>query len=379
MNIDNFPDVNFIDETVVEDVLTRMISDYQTKYTELTGKAISLGQADPYRLIMQACTMQIYQAMQYVDFAGKMGLLKYSRDGYLDNLAAVRGLERLIALPATATFRFEISSPIGSPVGIPAGTKITNGDEVWFATDDYAEIPAGQSHVDVEATCTELGASGNGFEVGEFTVLANILPYITTCRNITKTDGGRDRESDDDLRDRILNFPNAYSVAGPKGAYEYYTKLADPRIADVLVTSPTTGEVRVLFVLDGGAIPDAQTISKVEAYLQADDIRPLTDYVTAAAPARTTFNLDITYYISDSDSKYAESIDEAIRNAVDEYLEWQQSKIGRSINPSVLIQKVMQAGAKRVDVNSPSYTVVDSEKIASVQGVYINYGGIEND
>lgn len=380
INIDSFPDVNFIDDMAVEDVLRQMVSDYQTKYAELTGKAISLSQADPYRLIMQACTMQIYQVMQYVDFAGKMGLLKYSRDRYLDNLAAVRGIERLAALPAKTTIRFEMSAPaVNVPVSIPTGTKITNGDEVWFATDEYAEIAVGQTYVDVEATCTEAGLLGNDFEAGEFTVLANVLPYITSAYNTTKTEGGRDRESDDALRDRVLNFPNAYSVAGPKGAYEYHTKLADSRIADVVVTSPSAGEVKVLIVLEGGAMPDSQTINKVQSYIRSDDIRPLTDYVTVDAPVRTTFNLDLTYYISSSDSKYAESIDAAVRDAVDEYLDWQQTKIGRSINPSVLIQKVMQAGAKRVDVVSPTYTAVSADSVASVQNVSVSYGGIEDD
>lgn len=73
---ENFPDISFIDDATVEETMNQMIADYQEKYKELTGKDISLGQADPYRLIMYACTMQIYQAMQYADYAGKMSFLK---------------------------------------------------------------------------------------------------------------------------------------------------------------------------------------------------------------------------------------------------------------------------------------------------------------
>ena len=58
----NFPDISFIDNATVEEVLTQMINDYQEKYKELTKKEVSLAQSDPYRLIMYACTIQIYQA-----------------------------------------------------------------------------------------------------------------------------------------------------------------------------------------------------------------------------------------------------------------------------------------------------------------------------
>ena len=67
MIADNFPDISFIDNATVDEVQTRMIEDYREKYKELTGKEVSLSLADPYRLNMYACAMQIYQAMQYAE------------------------------------------------------------------------------------------------------------------------------------------------------------------------------------------------------------------------------------------------------------------------------------------------------------------------
>ena len=103
MVTDNFPDISFIEDATIEEVMATMIQDYQDKYKELTGREVSLGQADPYRLIMYACAVQIYQAMQYADYAGKMSFLKYANGEYLDNLAAIRGVTRLKATPATTT------------------------------------------------------------------------------------------------------------------------------------------------------------------------------------------------------------------------------------------------------------------------------------
>ncbi len=136
-SIENFPDISFIEDTTIEDVLTQMINDYQERYAEITGKEVSLAAANPYRLILYACASQIYQVMQYADHAGKMSFLKYATGDYLDSLAALRGLERIEAKAAVTTLQFAISSPIQSAVSIPMGCRVTNGNDVFFATDEY--------------------------------------------------------------------------------------------------------------------------------------------------------------------------------------------------------------------------------------------------
>ena len=42
-------------------------------------------------MILYSAAAQIYQAMQYVDRAGKQSLLKYSYSEFLDNLALLKG------------------------------------------------------------------------------------------------------------------------------------------------------------------------------------------------------------------------------------------------------------------------------------------------
>ena len=162
MVTDNFPDISFIDNSTIEDVLTQMINDYQSKYKEITNKEAALAKADPHRLIMYACAVQIYQAMQYADYAGKVSFLKYARGEYLDNLVAIRGIQRQQAKPATTTLQFSISEPVASVVGIPAGTRATNGNNVFFATDEYVEIKAGEISVSVsDRKSTRLNSSHN--------------------------------------------------------------------------------------------------------------------------------------------------------------------------------------------------------------------------
>lgn len=378
-SIDNFPDISFIDDTTIEDVVTQMINDYQDRYKELTGKEVSLAAANPFRLLIYACAVQIYQGMQYADHAGKMSFLKYAYGAYLDSQAALRGLERIEAKPATTTLKFSITAPIQSAVAIPMGCRVTNGNDVFFATDEYAEIAAGQTSVEVKATCTEAGVIGNGFLPGEFTSIVNSLPYVVSATNTTNTMNGADRESDENFKDRIMSVPESYSTAGPAGAYIYQTKTASSEIGDVAVSSPNPSEVVVKFIMNDGSMPDADMIAYVQDYLDGSKIRPLTDEVTVGAPTAETYNINVTYYIAKSDSSAVASIQENITAAVSAYNIWQTSKIGRDINPSYLIQKVMEAGAKRVSVISPTHTVLSDDKIAKTGTVTVTYGGIEDD
>lgn len=376
---ENFPDISFIDDATVEETMNQMIADYQEKYKELTGKDISLGQADPYRLIMYACTMQIYQAMQYADYAGKMSLLKYASGDYLDNLAALRGISRRQAAAASTVLQFSIETEYPFAVAIPAGCRVTNGNDLFFATDEYAEIKAGEKQVTVSATCTQTGTQGNDFAPGELNVVVNTLPYVVTVTNTVTTYGGADIEDDDSLRDRIYSVPDTYSTAGPDGAYEYFAKESDTSISDVVVQTPSPGEVVVYVICDGGKLPEEALLQKVSEHLNDRKIRPLTDHVTIRAPEKKEYDIDFTYYIANSQKTAAGTIQAAVNTAIEVYNSWQTEKIGRDINPSYLIQKIMEAGAKRVDVRSPVYTVLNNSTIAMAGTVNAMYGGIEDD
>lgn len=376
---DSFPEISFIDDTTVDEVLTQMINDYQEKYKEITGKDISLAQTDPHRLEMYALSLQIYQAMQYADYSGKMGLLKYSRDDYLDNLASLRGVARKEATAASTELKFSIDAAIESVVAIPTGTRVTNGNDIYFATDEYAEIAAGETSVTVSATCTTTGTSGNGFAPGEFKTLVNTLAYISEVTNTVTTYGGADTEDDDSLKDKIYNAPASYTTTGSEDAYKYHTKRVDSTISDVEVNSPSAGTVAIYFVCDGGEIPSDALIEKVTEYLQDRNVRPFTDNVIVQAPEVQQYDVEFTYYIATSDKAAAATIQADVETAVSLYNSWQVEKLGRDIDPGELNARVRNAGAKRLVITSPEFTVLDKTTIAKLGTVNMVYGGLEDD
>ncbi|MFR2047294.1 MAG: baseplate J/gp47 family protein [Lachnospiraceae bacterium] len=380
--IESLPDVSFIDNLQLEDVELQMIKDYQDRYKEITGEDVVLSRADPEALILYACAIQIFQELLYVDRAGKQDLLKYSYGTYLDNLAAMKGIAREPAKAAKAKIRFTLSGLRTESVSIAAGTRVTDG-EVYFETLNYAEILAGEESVDVLCQCLTEGKTGNNLPVGTIRVLVDPIPYVATVANTEITSGGTDIEDDDSLRERVYIAPSKYSVAGPEGAYEYWVKTYNSSISDVLVYSEDVGSapyaVQIEFIMAGGELPNESMIMGLQDFLYNEQIRPLTDKVIVKAPDTVGYKIDVKYFVNRSDSGKSSTIQAEVGAAIDEFISWQRSKIGRDINPSRLVQMMVAAGAKRVEVTYPIFQTIGKSNVAKLISKNVSYGGIEDD
>lgn len=375
----NVPEISFIDGLSLEGLREQWFKDYSERFYELTGERDELPLADPIRLIGYATTLIGYQCLQYIDRAGKTDLLKYSYGDYLDNIGALKGLYRKQPQGATTTLQFTASALRPGATGIPGGTRVTDEAGNTFATNEYVEIPSGQLYVTVQATSLAVGTDLNGIEIGDINKFVDPVPYISAVTNISVSSGADDVENDDDFTYRILMHPSSYSVAGPKEAYEYWAKTFRTDIEDVLVYTPAPTEVVVLFMLEGGVAPDATIVAALDEFLSSAAIRPLTDKVTVAAPTDRTYTISLTYYINRSDANQASAIQNAVAKSIEDYKKWQR-KIGRDINPSELIKRVIAAGAKRVELREPGFvSLADTEIAEFYETGDVIYGGLEDD
>ena len=66
----DLPEVSFIGNVSLEELRAQMISDYCTKYKELTGKPTTLPADDKNRILLGVCAMQIFQAFMYIEQTG---------------------------------------------------------------------------------------------------------------------------------------------------------------------------------------------------------------------------------------------------------------------------------------------------------------------
>lgn len=375
----DLPDVSFTDGDTLEAMLTRLIANYEARYKQITGKEISLAPADPIRILLYAVALDLYQVEQYVERAGKQDLLKYSYGDFLDNLAGGRGVTRKQAAAATVTLRFTLSETKAYAVGIPAGTRVTNGNGVYFQTIEYGEVAVGSLYTDIDAECTEVGIIGNDLTAGQINAMVDTVAYVASVANTVTSSGGTNLETDESLAQRVFLAPSSYSVAGPDDAYVYWTKTYNPDIGSVMPTSPEPCEVVIYILMADGTIPNSGVVSGLEDYLANSNIRPLTDHVTVRTPTVKPFSVNLSYYINRSDSAQAITIQSEVATAVSEYIAWQTTEIGKDINPSELIRRVIAAGAKRVVVSQPVFTTVASVEVAQCSGQTITYGGLEDD
>ncbi len=369
--LENLPDIVFVNADA-DEVKSYVIGQYEN----ISGR--TLAQGDPVRLFLLSIAALIILLLNKINETGKQNLLRYATGDNLDHMGVLVGVERTAATAAVTTMQVTLSAKLGTAVIIPAGTRFTAGDNVFFALDNPLIIAAGETSGSGSATCMDTGEVGNGYLAGQLKTLVDPVPYVASVTNITTSEGGAELQDDDSFREDIRQAPENFSTAGPDGAYSYHAKRASTQIADVTVYLPEPGEVEVRPLLTGGKIPGSEMLAIVKAALNDKKVRPLTDKVTVIAPEQVSYAVNMTYYIDSDNQTQATAIQAAVNTAVDEYITWQKSKLGRDINPSELIVKVMAAGAKRVAVTSPVFTVVDSTQVAVCTESSIVLGGIED-
>ncbi|MEG2344104.1 MAG: baseplate J/gp47 family protein [Acidaminococcaceae bacterium] len=368
----NVKDIEFVN-TDTETIKNEVIAAYET----LAQRILAAG--DPVRLFLEAVASIIAQQRAVINYTGKMNLLAYAEGSYLDHLGVLVGTERIGAQPALATAKITLSAAQETAIVIPKGTRITAGDKVFFATSEEKIIPSGTLTGAVEVACTEAGAVGNGYLSGQLKIIVDPIAFVDSIINTTETGGGADVEDDENYRQRINKAPESFSCAGSDGAYEYWAKTASKLITDVSVTSPSPGAVNIVPLLAGGEIPSSEILNAVAAVCDNKKIRPLTDHVTVSAPQVVSFDVTATYYVDAENIGHASDVQRAVTTAVNEYIVWQKTKLGRDINPSELIKRMVLAGAKRVDVTAPVFTVVAKNKVGVANTPTLIFGGVDND
>jgi phage-related baseplate assembly protein len=373
--IRTFPEVSFVD-TDTERLVNSMIA----AYTQFTGR--TLYPADPARLFILWIADIIIQERVIIDRSARQNVPRFAEGDYLDSLAEIfKDTERLQPKPARTTIRFFISTPRPSAQTIPRGTRITVDGAITFETTDATTIPPGQLHADATAVCQTAGTIGNGFAPGQITQLIDLFPFFERVENTTTSEGGADRETDTAFYERLRDSMEAFSTAGPLGAYIYWTKTASARIVDVMPTSPEPGVADIRVLLENGEMPDAEMIQLVHETLSGGDdgVRPFTDFVTVSAPEPKPFDIDVTYFIPAPRQNSAAIIQAETERALQAYIRWQTERMGRDINPSRLNEILMGAGLKRVEIRSPAFTIVEDNAVAVVRNQNLIYGGIERD
>lgn len=366
--------------------------------------------ASPERLFIAWVEAAILDERVLTNWTGNQNIPSRADGANLDALSELFYTQkRPEAKSAECTVRFRITAAQTSAILIPAGTRVTEGslrsgvrgeEKLIWETEEDISVPAGTLYADGLVRCQTPGVAANGIMPGKIDTAVDLWDYIDGCENITVTDGGTDAATDAEFYELMRQSMEAFSVAGPSGAYKYHAMQVSPELSDVIAVNPKKDDLGN--PIDGAGIveiyalgPDGFEASETmkAAILEAcsaDGVRPLTDHVFVKDPILVPYTIDLTYYLPRTSPLGGAAIVAAVNKAVEEYKAWQSAKLGRDINPSQLIGMLMDCGIKRVVVRSPAFTELSDgsfedpsdyrkPQYANCAAVNIVNGGVEDE
>lgn len=173
-------------------------------------------------------------------------------------------------------------------------------------------------------------------------------------------------ELDDDFRNRIQLSFEGYTVAGSEGAYVFHGLSADADVKDIQAVSPTPGAVTV-YVLSrtGDGTASTELCNTVDASLNADTVRPLTDNVTVMSAAIIDYAIEaelVLYPGPDS-----EVVRQAAEDALTEYTA-NVHRIGYDVTLSGVLGALHQPGVQRVVLEGVTPTPVAGRLVEVTEG-----------
>lgn len=203
---------------------------------------------------------------------------------YLDMRAEEHGIIRKQATQAQVYL--EIKGTTG--VTVPRGSLFSTETDIQFKTNAAAVISAGT--VTVKAMAVIAGKSGN-VEKDLIKKIPLSIPGVTAVNNPASAYDGFDLETDDALRERLLEHVRNPATSGNAQHYkEWATSVSGVGQVKVLPLWAGNGTVKVL-VVDGGNNPaSSDLVERVQEYIET--VRPIGATVTVAAP--TTKKINIT-------------------------------------------------------------------------------------
>ena len=162
-------------------------------------------------------------------------------------------------------------------------------------------------------------------------------------------------EEDDAFRERIQLSWSQLNTAGARNAYRFHARSADEDVLDADAYGPEehgrAGEVDV-YVLSrkGNGTASEALLDAVSARLNADEIRPLTDFVTVKSAIINDYSVTAELEIPDGPDA-----GEVLENAKNTLLSYTRlaNRINGMVPLSAIYAALQQTGVARVILSSP--------------------------
>lgn len=369
MAITNLPDPEFINR----DPAT-IIAETVAYYESLVGRTLEPAQIET--LVLQTFSYRELLNRNQIQDAAKQNLLAFARFPIIDYLGDFLGVYRLPSQASLTTIQLNLVEGHGDIV-VPSGLRVQTTDgRVIFEIIEDVPVLTGNDIATVTAIAQQQGKLGNDYALGTISVILDPQPYLATAVNITVSEGGSDEETDDQLRERIRLAPNRFSNAGPVEAYKFFAASASPLIIDVAVPAQpeVPGTVRVYPLIEGLTVTPPEIIEAVEAILNADRIRPLSDTVEVISP--TAVDVAIIVNLTLYESAVQSDVVPIVESNLQAFKDGRRKLLGQDVVVSQIQALSVIDGVYDAVIASPVSNVVITEiQFANITSITVNVVG----
>lgn len=344
-----------------------------TNFKKLYGENWQPLESDDFKMMLEAFAYRELAIRSEFNELAKAFFVSLAKDEDLDNIGAFYDCERLDGTKPYDEYDFEISEPLAQDIVVPVNLVLTDETSTYEAKllEDVV-ITAGET----KATGTvELQLEISSSEI-KTEIITTPLPFVVTATAQGTFQNGSEVENDESFRFRILLSMADKSTAGSEETYLSFTYKSDERIEDVAVSrgllsfeeyiplliNKNENEVRAVLnkiFADMGIVKvyyysskaDELMQNRIEAQLNAKEVRPLTDTVVVEKATEVSFSVNAELKILPGQetatvfSNAKENLNAGLNSL---------KKIGTDITLSEINDFLRVPGVKEVVINFPT-------------------------
>ena len=257
---------------------------------------------------MRILAGELFNFSSELDFFERQMFPTTATGKYLDYHCAERGVTRKQGTKATGVVTFSLDYVLSSDVPVPKGTVVSTSGEnpLRFVTKNYSYIPVGKTYVEIPVEAESVGKKYN-LAPQKIITLVSQVPNVYSVVNVGAISGGEDKETDDELRNRLMfiykHHNNGTNIA-------FYKSLAESMegvySAGVVPKNRGTGTVDI-FISKKGEMADATLVSNVQKAIAKEREVNVSTTVYSATAAYVNIGvkleLESGYSFSDIKSK----------------------------------------------------------------------------
>lgn len=229
-----------------------------------SASGLALNDGGDMALRFMALAAQLESLYYEADFVATQGMPQTASGGNLDYFASLKGLSRVPAKKATGKITFYGAD--GVTTTIEKGTRCLGNNGMEYVTTEEKRLTAASGSCTVAAEATVAGDAGC-IAIGGIVTMMLPPVGVKSCKNTVPFFGGKDAESDEELRKRVLM---SYKTVINGGNKEYYRQLAmsvDSIVAaQVIPKERGAGTVDVI-VSTHEYMPASATVAEVQTLM----------------------------------------------------------------------------------------------------------------